>query len=132
MESEKSLINRICLEVTKTKCRIFRNNVAVGWVGKLIGKKNAPNGFKITLDKARPLHAGLIKGSSDLIGWTTVKITPEMVGAEIAVFTALEVKMGKTRVSKEQANFIRIVDESGGIAGVVRSLDEAVELIKSK
>lgn len=84
----------------------------------------------VVIRSATPLRAGLIKGSSDLIGWTTVEITPEMVGQKVAVFTAIEAKTGKTKISPEQQKFIDVVIESGGIAGVAKSVEDAVKIIK--
>lgn len=72
---------------------------------------------------------GLCKGSSDLIGWTTIEIRPEMVGRTVAVFTAIEVKSATGRASKEQKNFIKRIHDCGGIAGVARSLDDAESII---
>jgi hypothetical protein len=73
---------------------------------------------------------GLVKGSSDLIGWTAIEITPEMVGRKVAVFTACEVKSERGRVSKEQQNFIDQVNAQGGVAFVARSADGACDRIK--
>ena len=106
---------------------IIRNNVAMAWVGEVI-KHDHANSLLI-LKNPRPLHAGLCEGSSDLIGWTTVEITPDMVGKRIAVFTAAEVKTANGRASHEQANFIEAVRQAGGIAGIVRSEKDAIDLI---
>lgn len=81
------------------------------------------------IENPRPLQAGLCEGSSDLIGWTTVEVTPAMVGKKIAIFTALEIKTESGRASKEQINFITRVREAGGIAGIARSEQEATQLI---
>jgi hypothetical protein len=83
----------------------------------------------IVLRHARPLHAGLCVGSSDLIGWTPVIITPEMVGHQVAIFTAIEVKTGVLQATKEQFNFVIAVNKSGGKAGIVRDLGGAYEVI---
>jgi hypothetical protein len=96
--------------------RLFRNNVGKGWVGKLI--KNTRE--SITLVSYRPLESGLCVGSSDLIGWTTVEITPEMVGGRVAVFTALELKTKNVQTTKEQKNFLEQVQKAGGMAGIVK------------
>ena len=64
-------------------------------------------------------------GGGDLIGWRTVKITPEMVGQEIAQFVSLEVKTPTGRVRPEQENWKRVVSQAGGVAAVVRSVEDA-------
>lgn len=107
--------------------RVFRNNVAMAWVGQRVA---GPPGY-VVLKDARPLHAGLCVGSSDLIGWKTVKVTPNMVSREIAVFTAIEVKTDRGTVKTDQANFISQVKKAGGCAGVARSASDAVKLINN-
>jgi len=68
--SETNLMRQIMLAVSKLKnVRIFRNNT----------------GF----DATNKVRYGLVVGSSDLIGWQTVTITPDMVGKQVAVFVAL-------------------------------------------
>ena len=75
---------------------------------------------------ASPIKYGLCVGSSDRIGITTVVITPEMVGKEVGIFTAWEIKTTTGTISTEQTNFINAVRKAGGMAGVVRSVDEAL------
>jgi hypothetical protein len=70
---------------------------------------------------------GLAPGSPDLVGWRSIKITPEMVGQRIAVFCGLEIKIPGGRVRPDQVNFIDRLRAAGGIAAVVRSVDDAVE-----
>ncbi len=87
-------------------------------------------GFFLTLDGARKIKAGLqADGSSDLIGWKTITVTPEMVGSKIAVFVAAEVKTTTGAVRPEQRKFIEAVNKSGGIAGVVRCENDMKKLI---
>lgn len=71
-------------------------------------------------------------GGSDCIGWTTVEITPEMVGTKVAIFTAIEVKTETGRVRPEQINFIDIVKKSGGRAGIARSVDDAMRIVDGR
>jgi len=68
---------------------------------------------------------GLCKGSSDLIGLSQVLIGPEHLGQTLALFTALEVKTSRGRLSAEQEKFLRLVQQLGGRGGVVRSVEEA-------
>ena len=91
---------------------MFRNNV---------GQFKAEGG--------RMVSFGLCKGSSDLIGWKSVEVTQEMVGKKIAVFTAIECKSLRGRASEDQTNFIRVVREAGGLAGIAKTADQAVEVI---
>ena len=70
----------------------------------------------VLIKNARPLHAGLCAGSSDLIGWTVVEITPDMVGRKIAVFTAVESKTATGRATAEQLHFINTVRAAGGFS----------------
>lgn len=107
--------------------RLFRSNTAVGWVGQLIAK--LPNG-RVLLGNARPLHAGLCVGSADVIGWVSRAVTVADVGRRVAVFASLEVKSARGVASPEQINWRRVVSEAGGIAGIVRSVDEARGLVR--
>lgn len=111
--SETELMRRLQVFGSKLTARLFRNNTGMAWQGKI--RKNRDG--SITLQNPRPLHAGLVKGGSDLIGWTPVTITQAMVGERIAVFTAVEVKDG-TKATDEQEAFIAAVLAAGGYAGV--------------
>lgn len=68
-------------------------------------------------------------GGSDLIGWRQTVITPDMVGKYVAIFAAVEVKTEYGRVTEAQQNFIDQVNKAGGIAGVVRSAEDALQLL---
>ena len=107
---EKNLKNRILLACSEKYQTVMFNN---------------PVGF----DKLRKIHYGLMRGSSDIIGWKSVKITPDMVGKSVAIFTAIEIKTKKGIVSDVQKNFIQRVLMAGGIAGVVRSEEGLRELL---
>jgi hypothetical protein len=96
--TEANLIKKYLLSLPPNQ-RLFRNNV---------GLATTANGHTI--------RYGLCKGSSDLIGWTSITITPDMVGKKIAIFTAVELKTKHVKLSPEQANFIAQVNAAGGIA----------------
>ncbi len=127
--SEKSIIQEILIKCSKFGSTLFRNNTAMAWAGKF--KCRLENG-DVVISNAIPLHAGLCKGSSDLIGWTKVKITEEMIGKQYAIFTAIEVKYGKTKNTPEQENFIKIIKSHGGIAGFVRDFEEFKQTLDLK
>jgi hypothetical protein len=68
-------------------------------------------------------------GGSDLIGYKSVTITPDMVGQKIAVFTAIEIKTPNGRATPAQQNFIDHIRRAGGIAAIVRSIADAQRVI---
>lgn len=114
--NETSITKRImfALGCAMPNLRLFRNNTGMGWQGTRLQSRPGT----VLLSDPRPLHAGLCEGSSDLIGWTSVEVTPEMVGRNVAVFTAIEVKQPRKRPSPAQANFLQKVREAGGITMV--------------
>jgi hypothetical protein len=71
---------------------------------------------------------GLARGSADLIGWTIRTVTPDMVGTQVAVFTSIEVKTPTGRVKPEQQQWLDAVQAAGGIAGVARSVEDALRI----
>ena len=123
---ESNITKEIQLIAGKSKATLFRNNTGMGWLGVQMHYKP---GF-VLLKDARPLHAGLTKGGSDLIGWKSITVTPEMVGKKIAVFAAIEVKSLKGKPSIDQVNFIQQVRASGGIAGIARSAEDAQNILE--
>jgi hypothetical protein len=78
----------------------------------------------------RPVQFGLARGSADLIGWRTVVVTPEMVGTQLAVFTSIEVKTPTGRLTPQQNHWLAAVQAAGGIAGVARSVTDALAIVK--
>ncbi len=106
---EGNILKRIQVALSNIGARVFRNQVG-----------------RYLLVDGRYLQSGLVKGSSDLVGWHSVTITPAMVGRKIAVFVACEVKGPKTAVTPEQYIFIENVKRAGGIAFIARSPEEAV------
>jgi hypothetical protein len=68
----------------------------------------------------RVVTTGLPKGFSDLFGFRK---------SDGRIFF-IEVKNEKGKLRKEQAHFIETMKEKGAIAGVARSPEEAIALIK--
>lgn len=118
--AENNIMKGVMIAASKLNCRLYRNNVGLGWVGK---SKLLTTGERVIYN-ARPLHAGLRTGSHDNIGFVTVKITPEMVGKEIAIFLGVESKTPIGRESEEQIAFGNIVKSRGGISITCRSEDD--------
>lgn len=134
MASDTSFLNRLLLAVSRGSTRMFRNSVGVGWIGK-IERPTRPMQVlvlpgDIVIRKARPIHAGLIAGSGDLIGWRSFVIQPEDVGRRVAVFVSMEAKEGTGRMRKEQDSWREQVQAAGGIAGEVRSVEDAERLLR--
>jgi len=111
MPSEQSIQQHIRLTCSTGSTRLFRNNTGT-----------------LRDQHGRPVSFGLCKGSADLIGWRTVTITPEMVGQQVAVFTSIEVKTPTGRVKPEQQQWLDAVQAAGGIAGVARSVEDALRI----
>lgn len=123
--SEGTLLKKVMIAASSLNYRLFRNNVAKSWVGtdkEFIKSRKSiiVNPGDVVIRKARPLNAGLCKGSSDLIGWKSVTITEDMIGNSLAVFVAFECKTGRLKTTKEQDLFLKAVNSFGGIGRVVR------------
>ncbi len=110
---ESDLLKKIQVAVSRVGARLFRNNVGM-----------------LRDEKGTYVRYGLGTGSSDLIGWTQVIVTPDMVGTTVAVFTAIEGKTGYLKTTPEQDAFIAAVIQAGGIAGVARKELDALEIIR--
>ena len=109
MTSESTILKKVMLKASELDYRVFRNNVGVAF---------QPNG--------QVIRYGLHTGSSDLIGWYSKVVTQDMVGKPVAVFLAIETKTKKGSVTKEQKNFLKQVDEAGGIAIIARNPDDLI------
>jgi hypothetical protein len=114
MQTEKEVERDILVDVANDKkTELFRNNVGVLKSG------------------VRWVRFGLGKGSSDYIGYTTIKITEAMVGKNVAVFVACEVKRVGGKTTPEQDAFMNKVNKAGGVAFVADSLVEYVRRMKA-
>lgn len=113
--SEAQVQRQVLLTCSKGGARLWRNNS-----GKL---PNPKTGRWVQFGVASP-------GGSDLIGYKQLVVGPEHVGQTLAVFAAVEVKSATGRATQEQRAFVEHVQQAGGIAGVVRSVDEARALLQ--
>ena len=135
MSSENTVMRQIWLALG-ARTRLFRINSGKAWVchgevghlrdGSVVlppGSRPVPLGF------AYP-NGDAVSGTPDLVGWTPVTITPDMVGRTLPVFTGVEVKASKGgRKRDAQINFVEQLLKSGGIAGFANSTDRAHEII---
>lgn len=115
----------ILLALSGAGSTVFKNETGGFWTGKVIHKAQD----QVTLANARMIQCGLCAGGHDIIGWHPVTITPDMVGQTVALFTSVEVKTGSGRPTKEQTAFLHAVANAGGIAGIARSVEEAIALL---
>lgn len=99
---ESDIQRLIMLALSEAGCLIWRNNT-----GAL---KNAAG---------IPIKFGLCVGSSDLIG-----LTPT------GRFLAVEIKTPTGKPTPEQTRFLEAVRARGGIAGIARSPEEALDLLR--
>lgn len=111
--SEQAIQQRIRLELSRGPVRLWRNNTGA-----------------LRDARGQLIRFGLCEGSSDLIGYRTVTITPDMVGQRLAVFTAVEVKTATGRLTPQQQTFIDHVRAAGGVAGVARTVGDAAALLR--
>ncbi|MGE0521270.1 MAG: VRR-NUC domain-containing protein [Reyranella sp.] len=123
---EKSIQNAILASLgARRGVRLFRQPVAHAWVGQFVERI----GDMVKLRNAQRIFAGLCVGSSDIVGWQSVEVTPEMVGSKLAVFTAIEVKKPRGDRREEQVAFVAAVRKDGGRAGFARSVAEAEAIL---
>jgi hypothetical protein len=113
MNEETRLQNHIRAALSTGPTRAWRNNIA-----------------KLKV-RGRWVDFGIPgKGGSDLIGLHSLTIEPHHVGRTMAVFLAVEVKTATGRPTAEQQRFIEFVQSAGGIAGIARSVEDALALLK--
>lgn len=112
--TETDLVRALTRHASQLGARWFRNNVGM-----------------LRDERGQYVRYGLCVGSSDVIGWTPVVVTPAMVGRTLAVFTAFECKVGQRVTTVEQGAFIAAVRAQGGIAAVVRRLEDADAAVRA-
>ena len=103
MGGETNLVQGVRLKASEMGCVVFRNNT-----GKFEDKSG------------RWVEFGLCKGSSDLIG-----MMPD------GRFLAIECKIGTAQPRQNQIDFINLVNQRGGVAGTVWSVDDFIVLIRN-
>lgn len=131
---ETNIVRRIMLKLGIIPgVRIFRNNIGKAWIGqskKFTARQTViVEAGDVLIRQGRFFDAGLCVGSSDLIGFKSILVTPEMVGKPVALFLAAEVKTEKGKASAEQIAFIEMVNKYGGVGFVARSAEEAEKFI---
>jgi VRR-NUC domain-containing protein len=93
--AERQLLDEILLGMSALGGRGFRNNAGVAF---------HHNGDVVRYGVGMP-------GGSDLIGWMPLKLGER----QLAIFTAVEAKTGRQKLTDHQARFLEVVREAGGL-----------------
>ena len=115
MTEEHRVQNEIRLALAD-ECILFRTNAGDFWQGKVVYSNEFKQNVLINIRRVE----GLPNGYSDLSG------VRKSDGK--AVF--IEVKTPTGRPTKKQLNFLDTMNKNGAIAGICRSPEEALNLIK--
>lgn len=132
--AEVDLMRRLQILASKLGARLFRQNTGTTWTGNKIvkgwrgGRLVRVGEHDIVIRNARPFHSGF-PGWSDLGGFTPVDVTPEMVGSTLARYAQVEVKE-QGRPTDEQIAWIDAVNAAGGRAGIARSEDDLIRILR--
>ncbi|SAK98508.1 hypothetical protein AWB80_07539 [Caballeronia pedi] len=132
---ENNVLRAVWLAVASLRTTLFRINTGRAYVSGGGEPYRLADG-SVVVPNARPIALGFadptgtpVEGTSDLVGWTEIVITPQMVGRTVAVFTAIETKeSGGGKKRKGQIRFVDRVQKAGGIAGFAPS-DAAAKAI---
>lgn len=115
--SEIDIVRALQIKASEMGHRLFRNNSGVGWAGQQVrvarSRMVMVHPGDVVIRSARPLHAGLAEGSSDLIGLSSS-----------GRFLAVEVKSLKGRTTDRQESFIDMVNRLGGIGMIAKSVED--------
>ena len=103
MKSEHQIQNEIRLALANRNCLVFRTNVG-----------------KVKMADGRWFDTGLPKGFSDLTGARL---------SDGKIFF-IEVKNKNGRVREDQVKFINSMKKYGLIAGVARSVEDAIKIVE--
>lgn len=120
--SESDLYAEILAAHSHGDTRLLRVNAGLAWQGTVI--ERTPS--RLILAYPRPVRLAA-PGVSDLIGFTRI-VWPES-NTPLAIFTAIECKSARGRLTAEQAAFLDTVTRLGGRAGVARSVEAARHII---
>lgn len=129
MTKESTGANKIRLKCSYDGNLLWRNNTGV-----LFDERGTPVRFGLSND-TKAVNKRFKSG--DLVGITTVTVTPEMVGHKLGVFTNIETKHSDwvykaTEREQAQGRFNQLVRDAGGFAGFARNEQEYTEIVTWK
>lgn len=123
--SETQLYTDILTAHSRGNTRLMRINAGMAYQGRVI--ERSPG--RLVLAPWYPIRLA-VEGVSDLLGWTTEAVAGDGGLDRVAVFCAIECKVGRKKPTPEQAAFIDVVQRAGGRAGVARSVQDAGIIIR--
>ncbi len=123
--SEAFYMRRMLLSLSELGGRFFRNQV-----GKYFVVRSSRCCHCAKELDGRWISDGLCVGSSDLIGWKSITVSPDMVGRRLAIFAAIETKDGDEKATPEQTTFLLAVLKAGGISILSRPSSTDQDLLK--
>lgn len=130
MTPAQRLTNQVREAVSRYGARLFNVHVGKFWAGNPTRFSRSQtvevHDGDVLIRRARLINSG-IEGMADLIGFTPVNITQDMVGSVLPVYTSVEIKT-TDRPSPKQLRWVEFVNENGGRAGIARSPEDAVRI----
>lgn len=128
MKLETAYMQRVQRELSDIGVTTFRNNV-----GQYVARSECPHCHgeleqqRVMAHGERVIRYGVCNpGGHDLLGWKPVIIQPDQVGKKLAVFTSVETKVGRNRLTPPQVNFRDQVRLAGGIAVESRTIEDTI------
>lgn len=122
--SEAQLVADVLLACGRGDTRLWRFNAGVSWAGTIVRRTST----HLTLMNYHPVRLAP-EGFPDTAGFTSIVVTPEMIGTRIAQFLGVETKFGRNRPTETQAAFLEMARSLGARAGVAYSVEDALKII---
>lgn len=130
MEKHKNIKNSAIIEANKISgVKLWPNPIGLGWVCPSCRTKRFKKNGKsyVLLENPNPIKFGLCKGSLDTIGYKEEIID----NYKISRFISFDAKTDMySKMSDIQQRFSDMINNSGGIAGIIREPGDVTRLIK--
>ena len=135
MTPATALTNQIRAATSKIGARLFPMTIGKFWGPFTRGiqfkdtRTITVNPGDVLIRRGHMVSIGT-KGMSDLLGSSPLKITEEHFGMTLPILTAVEVKAGKDQLRPGQPEFLKFVTDLGGRAGIARTVEDAVRIVR--
>ena len=124
--AEREIQREIQLALTSVRgLRLWRINVGNAWTGDVTELQAPPGSRSVRIDNARPFSTGVPAGFPDLSGFIQLD-----GGDLIPVF--IEVKAARGRLKPAQEAFLAAMRAAGCRAGVARSVEDALRIVRGE